>query len=190
MAAVDSCPSQQLAAVPDSSWGLEALGRYAQSQDRAIVAGERLLVPTYRNLGHALELARCQFNYRQWGKYLADLSIDPTRASKARAIYRTFPQAEALGNLSVKEAYAQRERKLKSSKTRAKKAKGRKVLTAEPVPDFVQSLIDVCRTAERCLAAAQTASAEQATLFLTALDEAAGELGKVREVLLRQAATN
>ena len=37
--------------------------------------------------------------------------IDPTRASKARAIYRTFPNEEDVARLTVEAAYAQRRRR-------------------------------------------------------------------------------
>jgi 3-methyladenine DNA glycosylase AlkC len=42
---------------------------------------------------------------------LEHLGIDKTRASKARAIYRTFSKEEDVAGLTVEEAYAQRQRK-------------------------------------------------------------------------------
>jgi hypothetical protein len=104
------CSSHSFA-TPDASWAFDQLGQYAQSVDRAITEGERSLTPADWNLGLALELARRQFSYRQWGRFLAGLNVDPTRASKARAIHRTFQSADAVAELSVKEAYQRRKRR-------------------------------------------------------------------------------
>jgi len=55
-----------------------------------IVDGEKQLAPTYWRLGQALSLARKQFHYCQWDKYLKSLEFERTRAARARAIFNTF----------------------------------------------------------------------------------------------------
>jgi hypothetical protein len=181
------CPSQSSLPTPDATWGVDDLGRYAQRQDRTITEGEQLLTPCYWNLGHALELARRQFNYRQWGKFLSDLKVDATRASKARAIHRTFPTAEHVSDLSVKEAYQRRERK-KRRRLRAKYSEFPAVSASDPAPDLVQFFVQICRDAELRQLDAESATAEKAALYLIALDEANGELAKLRAILTRKAA--
>lgn len=176
----DYCPSHIFATSPDANWGLEELGQYAQDIDRAITDGERSLTPCYRKLGLALELARRQVSYRQWGKFLAHLKVDPTRASKARAIYRTFPSPTDVSRLSVKEAFRRRKRH------KPCQAQSQENPTASPVgpaQDLVQFFVNICRNAERGQLEMESVSAEKAGLFLTALDAAIAELGKLRSLL-------
>ena len=87
-----SCGSPQLLPgnEPNNEWLPEQLGTYAQTQYQQIVDGETHLTRPYWRLGHALEIAKKSFGHGQWEQYLKSLGIDPTRASKARAIYRTF----------------------------------------------------------------------------------------------------
>jgi hypothetical protein len=75
---------------PNSEWGLDQLGVYAQLQYRQIMDGEKTLTTAYWRLGHSLVLAKHIFRHGHWGQHLRDLRIDKTRASKATAIYRTF----------------------------------------------------------------------------------------------------
>ena len=56
----------------------------------------------------ALNLARKQFGRGQWTSYLESLGIERTRASKARAIFRTFTTVDQVVGLAVEEAYSQR----------------------------------------------------------------------------------
>jgi hypothetical protein len=96
---------------PTSEWGIEQLGAYAQLQHRQILDGEKSLSPCYWRLGQALELALKNLPRGHRGKYLEQLRIDKARASKARAIARTFEKAEEVRDLSVEEAYSRRQRK-------------------------------------------------------------------------------
>lgn len=107
---------------PDHSWGVEELGAYAKAQHEAIVHGEQSLTHLYWRLGNALELARRQFDRGQWGKYLESLGLNKTRVSKARAIFRRFGTPEAVGDLGVEEAYAERHRRQESSRRERRKA--------------------------------------------------------------------
>jgi hypothetical protein len=185
----DICPSQSFGPAPDASWGVDDLGRYAQNVNLAITDGERLLTPSYWSLGLALELARRQFSYRQWGKFLTSLSVDPTRASKARAIHRTFANVEEVTDLSVKEAYQRRKRDKRprvSSTARefiAASAAQPTVSADEPAFNPVQFCIEICQKAELCQVVAESATPEDAADFLTAIDEAIGELAKLRTAL-------
>jgi hypothetical protein len=105
---------------PDHSWGVEELGAYAKAQHEAIVHGEQSLTHLYWRLGNALELARRQFDRGQWGKYLESLGLNKTRVSKARAIFRRFGTPEAIGDLGVEEAYAERQRRQVHARSRPK----------------------------------------------------------------------
>jgi hypothetical protein len=96
---------------PNNEWKLEELGVYARKQYRQILDGEKLLSLAYWRLGHALVLAKEAFQHGKWAQYLEDLKIDKTRASKARAIYRTFDNPDEVAKLTVEEAYAKRQRK-------------------------------------------------------------------------------
>jgi len=96
---------------PTNEWGLDELSLYAQIQHHQIIDGEKSLTPSYWRLGQALVLAKEAFNHGQWARYLTDLGIDKTRASKARAIYRTFDNEENVAGLTVEEAYTKRQRK-------------------------------------------------------------------------------
>jgi hypothetical protein len=95
---------------PSHAWELEKLSRYAQKQHQIIIAGEKQITPAYWRLGQALQIARKQFCRGQWGLYLADLCIDKSRASKARAIFATFSTEQKVANLPVDEAYGRRKR--------------------------------------------------------------------------------
>lgn len=107
-----SCGPQQFPeGEPTELWTLDELGKYAQRQHRQIVANEQKLAQIYWRLGRALVFARNNFMHGQWGLYLQELGIDRTRASKAKAVFRTFPAIEDLESLTVEEAYARRKRK-------------------------------------------------------------------------------
>lgn len=126
--ATDAMPEKSFGAklfspeAPDHSWGVEELGAYAKAQHAAIVQGEQSLTRLYWSLGNALELARRQFDRGQWGKYLASLGLNKTRVSKARAIFRRFASPEAIGDLGVEEAYAERQRHQESSRRERRRA--------------------------------------------------------------------
>ena len=164
--------------------------------DSAITKDELLLTPRYWQLGQVLELARRQFTHRQWGTFLASLAIDPTRASKARAIHGTFGSVEEVADLSVKEAYQRRQRK----RPRAPRPVSRSAASApavnlahfdaEPQINLVQCFVEICRNAELCRFVAESVAAEDAAACLTALDEAMSELAKLHAFLSRQAISN
>ena len=94
---------------PGKAWGLDELDNYAQKRNQEIVDDELGLAPAYWRLGSALILARGKCKHGEWGKHLVELGIDKTRASKARAIRKTFSSVDQLDGLTVEEAYARRE---------------------------------------------------------------------------------
>ena len=108
-----SCGSPQLlpGSEPNNEWLPEQLGIYAQAQYQQIVDNETYLSLPYWRLGHALEIAKKSFGHGQWEQYLKSLGIDPTRASKARAIYRTFACENDVAHLTVEAAYARRRKR-------------------------------------------------------------------------------
>jgi hypothetical protein len=102
-------PKHFAAGEPDHSWGLKQLGDYARRQHNAIVQGETSLAASYWRLGQVLELARKQLGRGHWSRFLKSLGVHKARASKARAIYRSFPNPETLTGVAVEEAYDQRQ---------------------------------------------------------------------------------
>lgn len=102
---------------PSKKWGIKRLSDYAREQHAAIVKKERLLTPFYWRLGHALELARPDFNHGQWARFLKSQRIEKTRASKARAIYQAFGSAEEVARMSVEAAYKASRAKSSQQKT-------------------------------------------------------------------------
>jgi len=107
-----SCDAKHMAeSEPNSDWELDQLSNYAQEQHSQILDGERRLTPTYWRLGCALILARKACKHGKWGEHLESLGIDRSRASKARAIFRTFDNVADVGELTVQEAYDLRDSK-------------------------------------------------------------------------------
>jgi len=177
--------SQLFASHPDPTWGVDCLGEYARQQDQAIVNGEQALTAYYWRLGLALELARKQFSHSQWGRYLSSLGIDKTRASRARAIQRTFEAEEQVAELSVKEAYSRRKRQPRKSPI-LRSASRAPVAERHEEVDLVNFLVGVCHQVESCLSQAESASAEQANCYLSVLEEALRELNGLRQRLLQR----
>lgn len=166
-----SCDPQLFLQPPDPGWGVDDLARYARAQEQAIVEGDRSLTACYWRLGRALELARKQFAHRQWGRFLADLGIDKSRASKARAIHGTFESETAVAELTVQEAYRRRPRK---PRTAAKCA------AAPPADHLLEFLLGVCKQADFYSDEARCAASERAAKALGAIEATIAELDKLR----------
>lgn len=178
----ESCGSQLLVdEQPSHDWDVDKLGEFAKKQHRLIVDGEQELVPAYWRLGQALSLARKQFARGQWGKYLDELGIHKTRASKARAIFRAFRSLNDVEGQSVEEAYACRSRRQEQAPRAAKrKPKGKgKALKA--------FLKDVPKGAEALIHEAVTMRPPEASQLITAIDAAIENLQRLRETLAAKA---
>lgn len=107
-----SCTPQHLSEMPSQSWGVERLVEYARLQHDEILKREKSLAPCYWRLGHALSLARKNFDHGQWSQYLASLGIHKTRASRARTIYEAFVTVDEVKDMSVEDAYEARRHRL------------------------------------------------------------------------------
>jgi hypothetical protein len=183
-----TCGPQLFDAEPSHSWTLEKLGEYAQQQHRTIIDGEKQLTPAYWRLGQALMLLRKQFNRGQWGLYMESLGIEPTRAARARAIYRTFPSVEQVAGKSVEEAYGERvgrqrverRRKTKWRHTRTESIRGQEALCA--------FLNRVPSEAEALLKEAGRTEPAQARHLLVAVERAIEQLVQLRDRLQKHAA--
>jgi hypothetical protein len=171
-----SCDPQLLEQTPQKDWGVEQLGKYAQAQHQAIEKGEQSLAPYYWRLGLALELSRKHFAHHQWAKFLDKFGIDKTRASKARAIHRTFSAEQETAALSVQQAYAQRKRN-------PRKPSPKKRSTKQQQPSLLDWAHDVCRRADDFLAEAQFVEPRNSSVLLPVVDAAIEELTKLRERL-------
>jgi len=169
------------ASEPTTEWLPEQLSLYAQIQYRRIVEEETRLTRPYWRLGHALELAKRSFGYGQWAKYLEQLGIDPTRASKARAIYRTFAKEDDVARLTVEDAYARRARKRSTMPSDSDGSRKHGKCLRKSVTSIAQ------RTGAVIQEAAFAAS-EEAMILIPAVRKAIRELQTLLEFLERQAA--
>ena len=169
---------------PSNEWGLEELSTYAQMQYRQILDGERLLAPAFWRLGHSLVLAKEAFRHGQWTQHLKDLGIDKTRASKARAIYRSFDKEEDVAGLTVDEAYAERNRKKTANPE--DDANG----TAEPKKDVQRlrrSISSIAKRADKAVHDAAFAAPDEAMILIPAIRKAIGQLQELLGFLEQQA---
>jgi len=170
-----SCDSQLLMKPPNPQWGVEDLGRYARAQDQAIVASDRSLTACYWRLGLALNLARKHLGHRQWGRFLDELGIDKTRASRARAIHGTFETEQQVAELSVQEAYGRREKKPRLAAPAERRPEKQK-------EDPIEFLLGVCKQADFFSDHANFTEPDQAAAILTMIDETIAELDKLRSL--------
>jgi hypothetical protein len=113
---------------------------------------------------------------------LTELGIDKTRASKARAIYRTFAQEDEVAGLTVEEAYARR---------RKKKGKEPADDVATPKPDVKGLRKSVGKIAQRTGAVIHDAAfavPEEAVVLIPAVRNAIRQLEELLKFLEQQAA--
>lgn len=109
--ATEGCGPQPFEEQLSHGTPLTRLTELAGEVHSALVAFEKSATPHYWRLGQILMLARKQVPRGEWADFLATVGIEKTRASKARAIFRTFYTAEETAGLSVGEAYERRERR-------------------------------------------------------------------------------
>jgi hypothetical protein len=173
-----SCEPQLLDEVPTEAWGVEKLGAFAQARHHEIEADEQSLARVYWRLGLALNLARRQFSHGQWTKFLDALGIDKTRASKARAIQRSFEAECSLEGLSVQEAYRSRKRKVRKPSAKKERRKKSKQKTG-----MVDWLFDICNKVDLYCAEADFADSEEASSLLSVIENAVAELTRLRRRL-------
>ena len=169
---------------PNNEWGLDELSFYAKMQHRQIIDGEKLLTPSYWRLGHALVLAKRALNHGQWTRYLQDLGIDKTRASRARAIYRTFAKEEDLAGLTVEQAYARRESR---QPAQPNKGNGGTVKTQKDVLRLRKSISLIAKWAEEVIHDAAFAPREEAVILVPAVRRVVDRLQEVLGYLEEQA---
>jgi hypothetical protein len=116
-----SCGPQLSADEPQPTWSIDECGLYAQRQNSEIQNNESGLTAHYWWLGCALTFARTNVKHGAWNAFLDEWRINKTRSSKAIAIHRTFPNIADIGELTVEEAYARRERKIVKRKGKSSK---------------------------------------------------------------------
>ena len=167
---------------PNVEWTLEELTAYAQAQHHAIADDERKLAVKYWRLGLALNLLRGNFNHGQWERLLQDMQIEKTKASRARAIARTFDKEEEVAHLTLKEAYERRVRRTRKSSSQNATAKG-----AGPDDRLGRFLDHVTKMAEIMIDDAGFAEQAQAVVLLEAVNAAMAKLQRIHELLSEQA---
>ena len=90
---------------------------------------EKSLTPPYWWLGETLNKLRGQFPHGEWLPYLESLGVNKTRWERAKAIRKTFTTPDECANLTVTDAYEQRERTQEQPRNKKQKeeAKPKKV---------------------------------------------------------------
>jgi hypothetical protein len=174
-------PKPFSSAEPTSEWDVEQSGTYLHWQHQFIVDGEKSLTPCYWRLGYSLELARHQFTYGQWEKYLAHWGINKVRAARARAIRRTFSTLKEVERLTVEEAFERRQRRQPAT------ARGKTESQHGPMGAFMAEMGPWCRRAEALVDEAAFAERAQAALFLPPLGELIHRLERLQAWLRQQA---
>jgi len=181
-----SCDSQLFDEQPNEAWDIQRLAAFAQTRHQEIDADEQSLARAYWRLGMALNLARRQFSHGQWAKFLEELGIDKTRASKARAIQRSFDNEDAVEVLSVQEAYRQRKRKSRKSGPNKRRRTSANKHDRVCIVDWLR---DVCQQADFFLDEFASANTEDAANVLPVIDAAVEELSRLRNQLQQRIGT-
>ena len=132
-----------------------------------------------------MEIAKKSFGHGQWEQYLKSLGIDATRASKARAIYRTFACENGVAHLTVEAAYAQRRKRQRSAPPAKPEAANSKKI-ANVLRKSISKIAD--RTGIAVHDAA-FASPDEAIVLIPAVRKAIRELQALLEFLEQQAGT-
>lgn len=187
-----SCVTQ-LSELPSLDWDLTRIESYAADLSRKIDEVERPLAQEHWRLGSSLTMLKQKGKFRrgEFSALLKRLGIDKTRASKARAIFRTFATAEKLDGLTVEAAYQRRERKMKKQDDGKPVRKSTRKLPNEfeassgpavwlPLPGF---LADAARHAERCLAEAKKAPPANARAMAEEIAATINKLQRLQEAL-------
>lgn len=165
---------------PTAEWLPEQLTAYARAQKEIIDQAEQLLAVNYWRLGSALNFLRQNYQRHQWERFLAAIGVDTTRASRARAIARTFPSETEVAGLTVRQAYERRQRKLSRTQTSA----------AAPTvkPGSLAKFFDhVCRTAELFVDEAAFVAKSDAPTLIIAAERAIAAVERLRGLLAEQA---
>jgi hypothetical protein len=176
-----SCEPQLLFTEPQASWELPQLAAYASEQHATIVTAEKNLAVHYWLLGAALEIARRICPARQWSDQLKEWGIEKTRATRARAIRRTFADAQAVAELTVEEAFRRRKRKIKSLKQRKKRS------TSSAVTENMNAwLKEICQQADQFRSDKKTVSIQDAKESLALIQFAIDELQGIQRQIESQ----
>jgi hypothetical protein len=176
------CGPQPFGEQPSHGMPLERLTDLAAEAIAAITACEKAATPHYWRLGQILMLARKEVPRGDWAAYLTTLGIEKTRASKARAIYRSFKSLAETADLSVAEAYERRVRTpytKKQSKPAADNANELPITTVS-LPRWVYTLAD---DAARLRDEVEFLSATERGMVLDAVDRALEVLVELRAAM-------
>lgn len=180
--AVKRCTEQHLGrGQPSSEWLPEELMAYVRAQQQSIEDDEHRVAVKYWRMGRALNLLRRTFNHGQWEQFLRDVNLDKSKASRSRAIARTFTDEHELAGLTVKEAYAKRSRRSPAPTASAPSPAQRE---QRRLAKFFQ---DVAREADSMLDEAGFIEHAVAGKLLSAAEAALGQMQKLYDLLRQQA---
>ena len=180
----ESCATQRLSNDPNERWTIDELGQRAEVLHREIECREEALAPAYWQLGETLNLARKNFAHGQWSRFLAQRGIDKGRASKARAIHRTFKDPREVERMSVHAAYERRKRQSRRGRRGASdKTQSKRHQQATSIGDW---LMDACQHIDFFCEEAAHLTATQARPLRDSIDVMVDQLQRLRTQLDRQ----
>lgn len=165
---------------PTAEWLPEQLIAYVHAVQAAIEDDERGLATKYWRLGIALNLLRRSFNRGQWERFLIAAKLDKTKASRSRAIARTFEKESELAGLTVREAYAKRARKPRSP------ARDTATSRDQKQPRLARFFQSVAREADALVDEAGFADKAAAAELLNAAETALINVQRLRDLLVEQ----
>jgi hypothetical protein len=165
---------------PTAEWTIEELTIYAQAQCDQIQSEEHTMAVAHWRLGQALNMLRKNFHHGHWEKLLKDLRLEKSKASRARALAKTFATEQEVAGLTVKEAYDRRAR----PQRRAPKMSGRPNCALKGLRQF---LTHVAKKADSYLDEAAFADGTSASETLPAVAAAIEKLRMLQTHLGKQA---
>ncbi len=175
----ESCvPQDSSHATPAKQTTLNELRQQLQVVYGQIQEAEYRLSIMYWRLGRLLELARAHFKYGEWNGFLDSQGVDYSRASRARAIYRSFGAEAQVAEMTVDQAYSCRVRR--TSRQRASNAA---VPCANTVGALLQTITDDARSlAVEC----RSFTIDEAENALPQIDAVIDLLNELRQSLVTQ----
>ena len=190
---VKCCTTQHLdAEEPSSEWDVDRLGSLAAKLNKSASEQETCLAIIYWQLGQTLSLARCNFNHGQWNKFLSERDIEKSRASRAVAIFRHFPQKEDVNHLTVKHAYAARKR-MQKQETTARREEGARdekpptpVESSRPSRTLKAHLSEIIAMSPQFFQEVESATQAEAADLLCAIEQVWERFGELHELVKKQ----
>lgn len=165
-------------AVPDESWEANRLGEFAFAEQKRLRLYDRKMAIHAFRLGHALSLAHEKVPYGDWGKFLKKFHVSEATDWRARELYKTAKNEQALRGVGLMEAY--KKYKVCKSQKKPKPSSDEQAPPKEPA-SFSQSLAKLVQWLDGMIDEAAFADWEKESKShcLGLIDEARALLGKI-----------